>query len=110
MADEDSVSTTIADVQAFLKDAIGRWSLDPAGSSVQFYVKHFWGVVTVHGSFETLEGEGKVDPDGGVSGHLTIDAKSLNTKNRKRDKHLRSADFFDVEHHPTVTITVEGLV
>ena len=33
---------------------------------------------------------------------LTIEADSLDTKQRRRDKHLRSADFFDVEHHPEV--------
>ena len=64
----------------------------------------------MHGSFETFGGEGRVDPDGRVSGHLTIDAKLLTTKNRKRDKHLRSPDFFDVEHHPSVTFTLGGLV
>lgn len=110
MAYDNSVSTTSIDVQALLKDAIGHWSLDPADSSVQFHVKHFWGAITVHGHFETFEGEGRVDPEGKVSGHLTIDARSLTTKNRKRDTHLRSADFFDVEHYPTVTISIEGLV
>ena len=44
---------------------------------------------------------------------LTIDAASLDTGNARRDKHLRSEDFFDVEHHPQVrftstSATVEG--
>ena len=87
----------------------GNWHLDPAGSTVTFHVKHFWGAITVNGRFETVDGEGTIEPDGTVSGQLTIDAKSLTTKNRKRDEHLRSADFFDVEHYPTVTITLQRL-
>jgi polyisoprenoid-binding protein YceI len=92
-----------------LKDATGHWQLDPAGSSVEFHVKHFWGVITVHGRFEKLDGEATIDGDGNVSGRLTIDANSLTTRNRKRDEHLRSADFFDVKNHPTVTMTLQEL-
>lgn len=106
MADD----STATDAQALLAHGAGHWTLDPAGSSVRFHVKHFWGLITVHGRFEKLEGDGTVDPDGTVSGRLTIDATSLTTKNRRRDKHLRSADFFDVEHHPTVTVTVDALI
>lgn len=63
-------------------------------------------MITVHNRFQKFDGEGTVNADGTVSGHLVIDATSLTTKNRKRDEHLRSADFFDVEHHPTVTISL----
>ena len=85
----------------------GRWQLDPAASRVEFRVKHFWHAVTVHGWFERFAGAGTVGQDGVVSGRLSIDATSLNTKNKQRDKHLRSADFFDVEHHRDVVVTVE---
>jgi polyisoprenoid-binding protein YceI len=97
------------DVQALVRDAAGKWSLDPAGSSVEFHVKHFWGLITVHGHFEQIEGEGTVEA-GNISGELRIDAASLTTKHAKRDKHLRSGEFFDVEHYPTVVITVRKLV
>jgi polyisoprenoid-binding protein YceI len=60
----------------------------------------------VRGWFGQLEGEGTVAPDGTVTGQLAIDAASLTTKNKQRDKHLRSADFFDVEQHPRVVLTV----
>jgi polyisoprenoid-binding protein YceI len=99
----------VAHPQALQRASLGNWRLDPAGSSADFYVKHFWGAITVHGRFERLEGEGVVGPDGTVTGVLRLDAASLNTKNKTRDKHLRSADFFDTEHHPTVTITVTRL-
>jgi polyisoprenoid-binding protein YceI len=41
-----------------------------------------------------------------VTGTITIDAASLNTRNKQRDKHLRSADFFHVANHPQVVITI----
>jgi polyisoprenoid-binding protein YceI len=105
----DNSSQTVPNVQTLLKDGAGHWYLDPEGSSVKFHVKHFWGAITVNGRFESFDGEATVDADGTVSGQLIIDAKSLTTKMRKRDEHLRSADFFDVEHHPNVTISLHGI-
>ena len=84
----------------------GRWTLDPQASSAEFRVRHFWGAITVRGRFERLDGEGSVAPDGDVTGRLVIDAASLTTRNKQRDKHLRSADFFHVEQHPQVVLTV----
>ncbi len=106
----DNRAGSTVDVAVAVRDGQGRWSLDSAGSSVEFHVKHFWGLITVHGRFERFEGEGVVGPDGTISGRLVIEAASLTTKNRKRDEHLRSADFFDVEHHPKVVVTVHDLV
>ena len=101
--------TTIADIQPLVRDSQGTWRLDPAGSSAEFHVKHFWGAVTVHGRFERLAGEGTVAQDGTLTGAIRLDATSLTTNNRKRDEHLRSADFFDVEHHPNVIVWVRDL-
>ena len=84
----------------------GRWTLDPQQSRAEFRVRHFWHTITVAGQFGQLEGQGTVSPDGTVTGQLVIDAASLSTKNKQRDKHLRSADFFDVEKHPRVVLTV----
>ncbi|MEW1859664.1 YceI family protein [Streptomyces sp. NPDC088194] len=83
----------------------GRWVLDPARSSVGFRSKTFWGLLTVKGTFGTVSGEGEVAPDGTGRGTLTIDAASLDTGNGKRDTHLRSADFFAVDEHPTIVFT-----
>jgi len=88
----------------------GAWVLDPAGSSVEFVGKAFWGMVPVRGTFGTVSGQGTVGEDGSVSGQLVIDAASLDTKNKKRDTHLRSADFFNVEKYPSVTVTVDSAV
>jgi len=105
---DSSPSPDSSDISALLREGAGRWALDPASSRVEFRVKHFWHAITVHGRFDRIEGEGTVAADGAVSGQLRIDAASLDTRNRQRDKHLRSADFFDVEHHPQVIVTVTG--
>jgi polyisoprenoid-binding protein YceI len=81
----------------------GVWSLDPDRSSVEFQVPNFWGLQKVKGHFERYEG--KLDLQSTPAAQLTIDAASLETGNRRRDKHLRSSDFFDVENHPQVRFT-----
>jgi polyisoprenoid-binding protein YceI len=103
MTDSDADTAT-----ALLRsgEAQGQWSLDPAKSTVEFGVKHFWHAITVRGRFGQVTGTATVGPDGSVSGQLAMQADSLSTKNKQRDKHLRSADFFDVEHHPVVILTV----
>ena len=55
------------------------------------------------GTFRVLEGAGTVAADGGITGNLVIDAASVDTKNKKRDAHLRTADFFEVESYPTLS-------
>jgi polyisoprenoid-binding protein YceI len=49
-----------------------------------------------------------VAPDGTVSGRLVIDTGSIDTRNKRRDEHLRSADFFEVDTYPTLIYTVTG--
>ncbi len=102
-------SSTPIDISALDREASGEWTLDPTASSIEFSVKHFWGVITVHGHFDTLTGNGRVDPDGTISGQIQIASNSVNTKHKKRDNHLRSEDFFDAERHPTITISASGL-
>jgi polyisoprenoid-binding protein YceI len=84
----------------------GQWRLDAQASRVESGVRHFWHAITVRGWFEQVDGEGTVAPDGTVSGHLVISAASLTTKNKQRDKHLRSVDFFDTDSHARVVLTV----
>ena len=84
----------------------GRWRLDPSRSSVEFHVRHFYGLMTVKGHFETYEGT--LDLGRTPAVELTIEAASLDTGNRKRDEHLRSADFFDAEAHPQVRFVSEA--
>jgi polyisoprenoid-binding protein YceI len=65
-----------------------------------------WGLVPVKGVFRQVSGQGTVSPAGDVSGSITVGAASIDTKNKRRDTHLRSADFFDSDTHPDITFTV----
>ncbi len=86
--------------------ATGHWTADPARSSISFAVKHFWGLISVRGTFGQFTAEGDVTPDGAATGQVTIDAASVDTKNKRRDDHLRSSDFFHAEEHPHIVIAV----
>jgi polyisoprenoid-binding protein YceI len=86
----------------------GPWHVDPAAGRLQFKVKTFWGLATVKGTFDTYEGTLNVDERGNASGELVVSVASLDTKNAKRDEHLRSADFFHRELHPTVRFVVDA--
>jgi polyisoprenoid-binding protein YceI len=76
------------------------WRIDPDRSSVEFNAKGFWGIATVKGRFSRYQGT--LDLSAKPAIELTIEADSLDTKNNRRDKHLRSPDFFDVEQHPYI--------
>jgi polyisoprenoid-binding protein YceI len=95
---------------ASLATAVGQWQLDPAGTTIELRTKAMWGLAKVKGRFRAAEGSGVVGEDGTVSGTLVFDAKSIDTKNKRRDSHLRSDDFFEVERYPTFTYTATGAV
>jgi polyisoprenoid-binding protein YceI len=84
-----------------------RWTLDPARSSVTLRHKTMWGLVTVRGTFGDLAGQAEVAADGSARGRLEIGAASLDTGNAKRDKHLRSADFFNADAHPHIVAVLQ---
>ncbi|MFJ9815403.1 YceI family protein [Streptomyces sp. NPDC101151] len=86
----------------------GLWQLDPTASTVGLRHKTFWGLVTVKGTFAAVTGQGEVRPDGSATGTVTLDVASLDTKNAKRDTHIRSADLLDADHHPEITFAVHG--
>ena len=85
-----------------LGDFVGKWVLDPDRTSIVLRTKAML-VVPAKGTAKAIEGEGTVGADGGLSGTLVIDVASIDTKNKKRDAHLRTADFFEVEKFPTIT-------
>jgi polyisoprenoid-binding protein YceI len=89
-------------------DTAGVWNLVPGRSTIAFQNKTFWGLVNVKGTFGEFSGDGQVTGKGAVFGRIDIRAASLNTGIRKRDRHLRSADFFDVEKYPEMSVVVTG--
>ena len=78
-----------------------RWEFDKSHSSVSFHVRHLM-VSKVHGRFHDWSGTLDLDADDLSRSHveITIDAASIDTREAKRDDHLRSADFLDVEKFP----------
>lgn len=101
-------STSIPTESAAVDLRTGTWRLDQSRSSVEFHVRHFYGLMTVKGHFDRFDGTLDLSRDAAVQ--LTIDADSLDTKQGKRDAHLRSADFFDVEHHPEVEFASDSAI
>ena len=87
----------------------GSWTLDPARSEVRLESRHTWGLLPVRGVFGQVTGNGTVTAAGQVTGTLTIAAGSIDTKNKMRDKDLRSAKLFDIASHPDITFTVDGI-
>ena len=80
-----------------------RWTIDGAHSSAQFSVKHLM-VSNVKGEFSNISGGAIYDPRNlnAASLEATIDSKSVNSRQAKRDAHLKSADFLDVAKFPTI--------
>ena len=80
------------------------YTIDPAHSSAQFSVRHMM-ISNVKGEFGRVTGTIVYDPAnlGASKIEAVIDASSINTREPKRDEHLKSADFFDVAKFPTLT-------
>jgi polyisoprenoid-binding protein YceI len=90
------------------RPATRRWVVDPARSTVEFRVRNYWGLTTVVGHFTRFDGSYTVSPDEQAV-ELIVDAASLDTGIRRRDEHLRSSTFFDVEAHPQVRFTANDV-
>jgi polyisoprenoid-binding protein YceI len=80
------------------------WSVDKAHSRISYGITHM-GISESEGSFKTFDAKLTSSKDDFSDAKLdvTIDANSLNTDNEMRDKHVKSADFFDTEKFPTIT-------
>src|SRR5215218_6967905 len=95
-----SICVAIAPAQA-----AETYRIDPVHSSVGFKVKHLYSKVT--GRFTDVQGVITGDPEKPEEARVNVEIKtaSIDTGDQKRDKHLRSGDFFDAEQFPAMTFT-----
>jgi polyisoprenoid-binding protein YceI len=100
----------MADVSDLLAGPSSTWALDAARTTIGFHSPSFWGLLKVKGTFTKVEGTGQAAAPDLAGGHVRIDAASVSTGIGKRDAHLRSADFFDVEKYPTIGLTLDKAV
>jgi polyisoprenoid-binding protein YceI len=93
--------TMIAETQ---DKATSTWTIDPTHSLVEFSVKHMM-MTTVKGRMGDVRGTLTLDEANPDRSSVDVEfaAASIDTRSEQRDGHLRSADFLDVENHPTVT-------
>jgi polyisoprenoid-binding protein YceI len=100
------MSSTAVEIPGYVA---GTWAIDPVHSEVSFTVRHMM-VSKVRGRFDTFEGTivtGATPLDSTVN--ATVELSSINTGQEQRDAHIRSADFFEVEKHPTMTFASTGV-
>ena len=100
-----------SETQALLADGklAGAWTLDGAKSSVGLRTKSVWGLVKVNGTFGQVTGAAVISAAGEATGTITVAAASIDTGVKKRDDHLRSADFFDAAKYPDITFSATSV-
>jgi polyisoprenoid-binding protein YceI len=87
----------------------GVWNLIPDRSAITFKIRNMWGLLNVKGRFTEFSGDGQLTGKGAVFGRLDIRTASLSTGIGRRDRHLRSADFFDVDRFGEISVVVTGI-
>jgi polyisoprenoid-binding protein YceI len=103
-------ATLALSVAALAADPVQTYKIDPAHTSVTFSIRHL--VTRVQGQFREVAGTITVDRQNPAASSVTftIQAASVDTRIEQRDKHLRSADFFDVEKYPQITFASKKIV
>ena len=90
-------------------DMSGVWNLVPDRSAITFKTRNMWGLLNVKGHFTDFSGDGQLTAKGAVFGRIDIRAASLHTGIGRRDRHLRSPDFFDVERFAEISVVVTAV-
>ena len=88
--------------------SVGVWNIDPHRSTIGFKANSMWGLAPVNGRFTEFNGDGQITDTQTIFGRIDIHAASVDTKIRKRDDHLRSADFLEAEKFPDISVVVTG--
>jgi polyisoprenoid-binding protein YceI len=105
----ERTAATVLDALLQAQALVGEWVLDPGNSTIRLNNKSMWGLVAVNGEFREVSGHGTVSADGEVSGTIRVAAASIDTGNKRRDTHLRSADFFDSANNPDIVFIADGI-
>jgi polyisoprenoid-binding protein YceI len=81
-----------------------KWAVDASHSGLDFSIRHMM-IAKVKGTFHTFEAVVEADPTDLTTADISVsvDLSSVDTRNKDRDGHLQSADFFDVENNPKMT-------
>ncbi len=105
--DMQTTSTSETKPQA---STLSKWTIDPSHTSVTFSVKHMM-VANVRGELQKVSGAVLWDAKRPEATKLSveIDVASINTREPKRDEHLRTGDFFDAEKFPKITFESRGV-
>lgn len=98
----------MASLSEFFSDpaSAGTWTVVADQSTIVVKAKSMWGLASVKGRFTEFSGDGQVTAPQTVSGRIDIKAASLRTGIRMRDNHLHSADFFEAEKFPDISVVV----
>ena len=89
---------------------LGRYEIDPGGSTLTFRTRHLFGLAPVRGAFAIRTGTIDVaEPLADSAVHAEIEAASFHTGNGQRDRAVRSARFLDAGRHPLITFRSEGI-
>lgn len=104
-----AVAAVAAVTLAALPLRADTYKIDPAHSEVGFSIRHM--VSNVHGRFNDFAGTVEMDPKAPQKGSVEfhIKAESIDTANADRDKHLKTADFFDVEKFPEISFKSDSV-
>lgn len=102
----DVALRTIGDVTV---PEAGTYEIDPSHSVVEFVVRHL-GLAKVRGRFNEFRGTIEIGDDPADSRvHAVIDAASIDSRDAKRDEHLRGPDFFDAAKYPSLEFRTTGV-
>jgi polyisoprenoid-binding protein YceI len=102
----DTLTRTVAGTTV---PAAGTYAIDPSHSNVGFSVRHL-GLSKVRGRFTTFTRTVEIaDEPTQSSVSVEIESGSIDTRDAKRDEHLRGADFFDAERYPNLTYRSTGV-